>query len=437
MQSYSVFKWFRRFGNLFITKIMKVIRLLFRRKFPEGDAIKYLSARGRPFEGEKFRAALIGYGNVGQHHASALNTIDEVDFLAVADVRKSARGLAKSKFNVATYADYQEMLAEEKLDVVVICTHPPLHAEMTVAASDACVRGILCEKPIAGVLTDADHMIETCRRNGTTLAIGHQHRLNPATSTMRDLITAGLVGEIRSIHGMDKCSRPAGHSLMETLTHLVDLMRIFGGDVESVHSNIRLYSGADASVDDIKTSQEMCPGDVDVGLVIGERLSATLRFTNGIIGTLSSYGNDSNISKQPMLEIIGTKGRIWRHGLGEAYLYLFEGSNWTPDRHVKVVYEPKDCPPLPGLFQDSVGRAGFMARLMLEELLSALVENRDHFSSGQEARATLEVLMGCYESHFHQASATLPLELRAHPLAGRYQSRSPSRSKFEMCSEIV
>ena len=70
----------------------------------------------------------------------------------------------------------------ESLDIVSICTWPPLHCEMVVAAAESGVKAILCEKPMALNLKEADQMLDSCEKSGTKLVVGHQHRFDPQVS---------------------------------------------------------------------------------------------------------------------------------------------------------------------------------------------------------------------------------------------------------------
>src|SRR5260370_42373142 len=93
------------------------------------------------------------------------------------------------------------MLSERNdIDAVVVITPSFLHAEVTVAALD---RGlpVLCEKPMATTIDDANRMIEASRKAGKLLYIGFQKRLVPVTAKMDELAAAGEVGQIPMVIG--------------------------------------------------------------------------------------------------------------------------------------------------------------------------------------------------------------------------------------------
>jgi predicted dehydrogenase len=100
-----------------------------------------------------------------------------------------------------TYSDYRKLLAEQKdIDAVVVITPSFLHCEVTVAAMN---RGlpVLCEKPIATTVEDANRMIEASRKTGKLLYIGFQKRLVPVTIKMHELAAAGEIGDVEFISG--------------------------------------------------------------------------------------------------------------------------------------------------------------------------------------------------------------------------------------------
>ena len=98
----------------------------------------------------------------------------------------------------ATYANWEEMLAQEPLDIVSVATYAPVHAEITVACAKQGIRAIYCEKPIATRLPDAEQMLEACDEAGALLALNHQRRFNLNHRRLRELIAADGLGELTS-----------------------------------------------------------------------------------------------------------------------------------------------------------------------------------------------------------------------------------------------
>jgi predicted dehydrogenase len=148
------------------------------------------------------RLAIIGTGNRSSGHLSSIKAIPGYQIVALADPTPANLDRAATMApGAATYSDYKKLLAERKdIDAVVVITPSFLHAEITIAALD---RGypVLCEKPMATRVEDANRMIEASRRNGKPLYIGFQKRLTPVTLKMRELVAAGEIGKLQFVSG--------------------------------------------------------------------------------------------------------------------------------------------------------------------------------------------------------------------------------------------
>ena len=148
------------------------------------------------------RLAIVGTGHRGWAHLAILKTMPQFQVVALADVTPANldRGASLAP-GAKTYSDYKKMLAEQKdIDAVVVIVPSFLHSEVTVAALN---RGlpVLCEKPMATTVEDANKMIEASRRSGKLLYIGFQKRLVPVTAKMHALAAAGEIGDVEMVSG--------------------------------------------------------------------------------------------------------------------------------------------------------------------------------------------------------------------------------------------
>ena len=188
-----------------------------------------------------YRAGLIGCGRMSRHHIPALMATPGLELVALADPYQPALDERGEEFGVAPehrYAEYQEMLDCEALDIVTISTQAPQHAPATLACAEAGVRGVLCEKPIALSLAEADEMVAACDRTRMKLAINHQTRVSLATYRAEELLRSGAIGELVGVRIVDKGQRPSGNSLMEMATHLFDHTRLYAGDPAWVSAHL-------------------------------------------------------------------------------------------------------------------------------------------------------------------------------------------------------
>ena len=146
------------------------------------------------------RLAIIGTGHRAWAHLAILKNLPQFEVVALADPTPGNldRGASLAP-DAKTYSDYRKLLSERSdVDAVVVITPSFLHAEVTIAALN---RGlpVLCEKPMATTVEDANRMIDASRRSGKLLYIGFQKRLVPTTAKMHELATAGEIGPIEFV----------------------------------------------------------------------------------------------------------------------------------------------------------------------------------------------------------------------------------------------
>lgn len=369
-----------------------------------------------------YRAGLVGCGRMSRHHGKALQSVDRVSLVALADIHEPNLQKAGIDFGVdRLYRDYRELLERERLELLVICTQAPQHAPIAIAAAEAGVKGILCEKPISLTLEEADAMIAACDKSGTRLAINHQTRMIPNTFVVEQLVREGAIGELRVARMIDKGLRPAGNSLFELCTHIFDLLRIYAGDPEWVSGHLTVGDAEGrqrrAAMGDIQYSQSAWPKDRDCGLVLGDRCTATFGFGpregwhKGMTATLESFFQIPRAGRsRPNLELIGTDGVLFLGGASDRVdVYLNRGP-WLP---------PGNLEPVGNTPHSDTSEGGTVTPIaaMVEELVAAIEEGREHRSSGRDGRWALEMIMGVFESHRHGgARVDLPLAYRGHPL---------------------
>jgi predicted dehydrogenase len=164
-------------------------------------------------------------------HASALAAIPDVEIVAGCDIVEGAREKCFDRWSprwpgLATYADYREMLVQERPDVVLVATPDHLHTEPVLAAIDAGVRGILCEKPLATSLADADRVIAAADAAGTIIQVNYTRRWMPEFVEARRIIADGEIGRLSQIIAQVGGPRAM---LYRNHTHIIDLIQYLAG----------------------------------------------------------------------------------------------------------------------------------------------------------------------------------------------------------------
>ena len=172
------------------------------------------------------RAGVIGCGTMSKNHVAGYLNSGRFAVVAIADLNEDAMDEMDNQFHLsaAHYTDARQMLADEGLDVVSICTWHTGHAPWTVAAAACRPKAILCEKPMADTIGHAEQMMVACRRNGVKLAIGHQRRFLPAYTLAKDFIAQGAIGDVQLILSY------GGQGLPNYSSHQTDMYRYLLND---------------------------------------------------------------------------------------------------------------------------------------------------------------------------------------------------------------
>ena len=365
---------------------------------------------------EKYRAAAIGRtggGEYGHLLEMAYKDMPNIEFVAVADHDEEGRKAAGQRTGAQNlYADYREMLEKENLDLVSVCPRIiDCHADMVIACAEAGVKGIFCEKPLAPTLREADAMLEACQRNSTKMAVAHR-RANPYEQYGKKLVDEGEIGQVQVLRGHGKADRRAGALDLTVLgTHMMDSMRYFAGaDVVWAHGHVT-QDGREVGLEDIRE------GDEGVGLLAGNGVAAYYVFDNGLTAHYESYhgytGGGYN-SRWFGFEIHGTKGIIALRNSPNGEMYIYRKGLWIPDedyaRWERVLLDEWEKYP-------ANERTHQSNQIIVRELIEAIEQDREVVacSSGQDARAALEMIMAVHESQRLQTRVSFPLQNRDNP----------------------
>ncbi|MCJ7701168.1 MAG: Gfo/Idh/MocA family oxidoreductase [Anaerolineales bacterium] len=182
---------------------------------------------------EKLGICVVGCGYMGRIHAERWANIPSAEIVAVADLDEVRADKLANHLNLdCYYKDYLDAIALPEVDVVSICTPTHLHAQVTVEAAEL-GKHILCEKPIALTLADADQMIAAAKANNVKLGLGFMRRHSAVVRDLKDLLAAGKFGrpvlynasdvrELRPKREMHD-ARVNGGPVIDMAVHLIDL----------------------------------------------------------------------------------------------------------------------------------------------------------------------------------------------------------------------
>lgn len=315
---------------------------------------------------DKLGIGIVGAGLIGKVHAEALTGIEGAALRAVYN-RSAERGEAlAARFHVPWYADYQEFLSRDDLDVVIVCTPSGTHADFAVPAAEA-GKHIIVEKPLEITVERSFRIITAAEKRGVSLGVIFQNRFKETVQAARAALEDGRFGRLVLGDAHIKWHRQedyyqgwkgtrrydGGGALMNQGIHTIDLLQWMMGPVEEV------YGYVDTRIHRIEVE--------DIGV-------ATLRFQSGALGviegTTAAYpGLDERLGiygADGCVEIEGNKIATWKfrdkqgddsiiRGIGTEA----GGGSSTPDgigielhrRQLKAIIraiQEGEAPPIPG-----------------------------------------------------------------------------------------
>lgn len=263
----------------------------------------------------QYTAAVVGCGGIGCQHVEGLVGLDNVRLAAGCDLAPQTRAAFKARFEdtwdgIALYADYREMLAAEKPDILTIATPDNVHAGPLLDAVEAGVKAIFCEKPLATSLEDARAMRRAVTERGVLFSVDHTRRWLPLWRRIRALLDTGAIGQVQYIVGTLSGKRG---SLFRNGTHLVDALCYLAGarpqwvfaELEQGYEDHTEYRGNGGGDPALEPSA-----------------SGYIHFTNGV---RAFYTGTSKKTAGPKwhFEIVGSEGRI----VGDKEAFLQVGGN--------------------------------------------------------------------------------------------------------------
>jgi UDP-N-acetylglucosamine 3-dehydrogenase len=191
------------------------------------------------------RVAVIGCGSIGRLHAQAVVGSESADLVGVCDTDEQKVTRVGSLFNVGAYRSYEEMFSAERLDVVTIATPDHLHVAPTMAAIQRGLH-VFCEKPLAASLSEAESMTHAAAEFGVSLGVDYNRRFGFGYCQARKLLDRNTDMSVRQavlqvcdgVPAAGVSERP--YALLTTLaSHHLDLLRWFGGEVQTVQATLR------------------------------------------------------------------------------------------------------------------------------------------------------------------------------------------------------
>ena len=371
-----------------------------------------LSAADSSAGGHRLRGVIIGHtgqGNYGHSLELVFQGRDNITLTALADPDASGRAKAAARTGAQrTYADYRQMLEQERPQLAVVaprCTGE--HHAMALAALRAGAH-VYLEKPITQTLAEADELLSAASSSGLRIAVAHQMRLAPGVLFIQQRIKAGLIGPLREMRAHGKQDRRAGgEDLIVLGVHAFDLMRFFAGEPLWCSARVS-QAGHELTLADAHPATE------DIGPVAGDDVFAQFAFGNGVNATFISRAQAPGFAEPYSLQLIGTKGAIKiLLGLVPA-IYALKQGNWTVQGQASE-WRPLDGDPTSGLSAAQKSVEGANARVV-DDWLAAIAASREPVCNGYAGMKALEMAMAVFAAGLSRQRVEFPLKNRNHPL---------------------
>lgn len=249
---------------------------------------------------------VVGCGFVGYGaHVPAFKTIEGSRLVAVSDADAGRLKKIAQKYQVKTYADYQDLVKDPEIQAVVVAVPTTLHAPVALAAI-AAGKHVLCEMPLAVTVSEADKIIAAARQRGVYLMPSLTFRFSPPFVKVKQLIEQGAIGEPSSISYREYIAakdlarqwppgswvwnlKESGGPLFTLAVWSVDLVRwLLGTELTEVHSAVK-YTPLP-----------------QFGGTLGYDAAATAPLANGVAACFQFSGSVADSASSCTLEVVGS-----------------------------------------------------------------------------------------------------------------------------------
>ena len=325
---------------------------------------------------KKHGVAIIGCGRMGQYFAEVYRRLPDTELVAIAEWNDERRQVVGKRFGVkALFKDVNHMLKHVVPDIAAVITPTKYMKEAVIKCAEAGVKGVSTDKPIAARLSDADAMVEACRKNGVIFAGGNLQRAKWEVQQAAKRLDSGQLGKVigAAVHG-------------------------YGGEISGGGCQhmcvLRLLTHAEVvEVVAWGSPPEALKQKDDSGLNINGRMRLSTGIDCQIFGLSKAYGQERNRSGVD----VWTEDALvsWSWGAPK----IFRG---TDAKGVRKEIDPK-YPPFPW--------ADVLAHLPLRKTDDYLVSSirtfvnavkakseKELFISGHDLRQALEIAIACKQS---------------------------------------
>jgi len=341
----------------------------------------------------KIRMAILGCGRISRNHfASIEEHKNQIELISICESNHDVLIDHEKKYNVKGYSTLAEMLDNEKLDLISICTPSGMHADNT----ELCAKygiNVMTEKPMATRWNDGIRMVRSCDNAGVRLFVVKQNRKNPTLQLLKRAVDENRFGKIHMVHINVFWTRPQeyydqaswrgtwefdGGAFMNQASHYVDLLDWLIGPIDKVQAMMSTNLNIEVE---------------DTGVL-------NVRWRNGALGSMSVTMLTYPENLEGSITIIGETGTVRVGGLAVNDIKHWEFD--VPKDYDRDIKEAN---------YKTTSVYGYGHPIYYENVIEVLKGKAEPDTDGREGLKSLEVIIAAYLSARDGKVISLPLEV--------------------------
>jgi predicted dehydrogenase len=360
---------------------------------------------------DKLRVGVIGMG-IGRYHIEGFQNHPNAEVVAIADLDDARRAEAVSKYGVArAYADGEDMLKVEELDVVSVAVPNKFHKALTIAALEQGCH-VLTEKPMAMNAAESVEMLEAAKAAGRRLMINFSYRFSTQSMALKSQVDGGILGDVyfartvwhrrRGIPGLARFQNmprekarqrswfsqkalSGGGPLIDLGVHRLDLALWLMGYPQPVWVMGSAYNPIGTEI----------AADYGMSYDVEDLAAGFIKFDNGASMVIEASWA-ANIQEKELMEtrLLGTKAGLVQRNVDEGY--EFEAEIYLENNGAQ--FDMKLNPPRE------------RAPSAMYHFIDSIVNDEPHIATGEEGLIVMQILDAIYQS----ADEGRPVEITPH-----------------------
>lgn len=340
------------------------------------------------------KVAVIGCGNIANSaHIPSYMGNDGVEIKYFCDIIPERAEKAVAEYGCGqAIVDYRDALADPEVDIVSVCTPNDMHRVISVAALEA-GKDVLCEKPAARTLEDAEAMLEAYKASDRLLSIGVVNRFNTQVNKIRELIAEGRLGEVyhvyisfrshRSIPGIGGMFTTkeisGGGVLIDWGVHFIDVVMYCLNDPRAKTVSAEVFSKLGVDMENY-TYVDMWSRATTPTLTydVEDSMTALVRTEDGPVFTLHGAWAQNIGEREMFIDFMGDKAGIRLQYGGDFVLYSAENGMLSETRYTMQTK---------GMFQEEINA-----------FVDAVRSREPNMGSIERNILTSEIMQAIYDS---------------------------------------